>query len=56
MPEPLLVPEGVSVIGKPFPRPCARCRSREVWPITLPYEGVIRYEGRSYTVVVPQLA
>jgi hypothetical protein len=55
MPEPILLPNGVTVIGKPFPRTCAKCRARTVWPVTIPYHASVRYEGQLYTVVVPQL-
>jgi DNA-binding transcriptional regulator YiaG len=50
-----MMPDGASVVGKPFPRPCARCRSRSVWPATLSYQGTIRYDNRLYTVTVPEL-
>jgi DNA-binding transcriptional regulator YiaG len=55
MPEPILLPNGVTVVGKPFPRVCARCRTRTVWPVTIPYRASIRFDGQPYEVEVPQL-
>jgi len=55
MPEPILMPNGVTVVGKPFPRVCARCRTKTVWPVTVPYRAGIRYEGQLHDVNVPQL-
>jgi len=55
MPEPILMPNGVTVVGKPFPRVCARCRTKTVWPVTIPYRASVRYEGQLHDVEVPQL-
>ena len=55
MPEPILMPNGVTVVGKPFPRVCARCRTKTVWPVTIPYQASIRYEGQLHEIDVPQL-
>jgi DNA-binding transcriptional regulator YiaG len=55
MPEPILLPNGVTVVGKPFPRSCARCRTKTVWPVTIPYRASFRYEGQAHDVDVPQL-
>ena len=41
--------------GPPFPWFCPRCRRKEVRPATIPYHGVRTYEGRDYTVDLPQL-
>jgi DNA-binding transcriptional regulator YiaG len=54
MPEPILLPNGVTVVGKPFPRLCARCRTKSVWPVKIPYQGRLRYEDRLYTIEVPE--
>src|SRR5262249_31913804 len=43
------------VMGKPFPRVCARCRTKTVWPATVPYRGTVRYEDQLYPVEVPEL-
>ena len=55
MPEPILMPNGVTVVGKPFPRVCARCRTKTVWPVTMPYRASRQYEGVRHAVDVPQL-
>jgi DNA-binding transcriptional regulator YiaG len=34
---------------------CARCRTKTVWPVTIPYATSIRYEGALVKVQVPQL-
>ncbi len=55
MPEPILMPNGITVIGKPFPRICAKCRTKSVWPVTIAYRSTIRFEGQLQTVDTPQL-
>ena len=55
MPEPILLPDGVTVMGKPFPRSCARCRTKTVWPVTIPYRTAVSYEGQTHDVEVPGL-
>lgn len=53
MPEPILLPNGVTVVGNPFPRPCARCRTATVWPVAISRRETTEYEGRTYAVEFP---
>ena len=39
----------------PFPWPCSKCRQQTVEQIVSPYSADIAYDGRTYTVEVPQL-
>ncbi len=55
MPEAILLPNGVTVVGKPFPRWCARCRTKTVWPVTVAHRTSVNYEGRPHEVEVPRL-
>lgn len=55
MPESILLPNGVTVVGKPFPRACVRCRTKTVWPVTIPYRANRQYEGVRYLVEIPEL-
>jgi hypothetical protein len=54
-PEPILLPNGVTVVGKPFPRVCARCRTKTVWPAQVAHSQTVHDKGRSYSVVIPLL-
>jgi putative zinc finger/helix-turn-helix YgiT family protein len=38
----------------PFPWPCGKCGERAVERETLPYSTVVQYDGRAYTVEVPE--
>jgi DNA-binding transcriptional regulator YiaG len=41
--------------GKPFPWVCPHCGTKTVWPVYLPYQTQVRYEGQLYPVSVPRL-
>ena len=56
MPEPILLPNGVTVVGKPSPRVCIRCRTKTVGPATVPYRASRMHEGARHTVDVPPLS
>src|SRR5438094_9132850 len=40
---------------KPFPWKCGHCRQRAVQAATVPYTTEAEYDGRTYTVTVPEL-
>jgi hypothetical protein len=40
---------------KPFPWKCGHCRQRAVQAATVPYTTEAEYDGRAYTVTVPEL-
>src|SRR5207249_11354102 len=40
---------------KPFPWKCGYCRARAVQPAVVPYTTEAEYDGRTYTVTVPEL-
>jgi len=40
---------------KPFPWKCGHCRKRAVQPAVVPYTTEDEYDGRMYTVTVPEL-
>jgi putative zinc finger/helix-turn-helix YgiT family protein len=40
---------------EPFPWLCSRCGAEKVLPEKIAYETTVRYEGRDYRVIVPEL-
>lgn len=43
------------LLETPSPLKCGQCRKKEVSRVTLPYSTDVEYEGRSYTVTIPDL-
>src|SRR5476649_1968503 len=46
---------GTEVRGRPFPWRCAECGKKDVRPATVSHTSQIKYDGRTYAVVVPTL-
>jgi hypothetical protein len=56
MPEPTTPMPPAEPRSRPFPWFCPRCRRKEVWRTTLPYECQRIYRGKPITIVIPALA
>ena len=49
-------PETVQSQGKPFPWRCPECGKKEVRAAHVAYTTEIKYDGRLYTVEIPELS
>jgi putative zinc finger/helix-turn-helix YgiT family protein len=41
---------------RPFPWRCVECREKDVYPLETDYTTTVKYEGRPYTIRIPDLA